>query len=318
MALASRQHGVVTREQLLRLGVRPQGIKHRLARGRLHRVHRGVYAVGRPDLIRDGEWMAAVLACGDGAAISHATAAALWGIRRDQGPIEVSVPRSRTPVRPGIVVHRRRRIGAELTTRRGIPVTTPVRTLVELALRLDRDRLEAAISEADKLDLIDPEQLRVALEQTGPGPGVAKLRNTLDRRTFVLTDSQLERRFLPLATRAGLPPPITRLKLNGFRVDFYWPDLGLVVETDGLRYHRTPAQQARDSRRDQIHTASGLTPLRFTHAEIRFEGSHVEATLRRVAHVLERRRRFQPVDEGFGSEWATKPHLRADSSARGR
>ena len=97
----------------------------------------------------------------------------------------------------------------------------------------------------------------------------------LDRRTFRLTDSELERRFLPLARAAGLPVPLTRQRVNGFEVDFFWPDLGLVVETDGLRYHRTPAQQARDRLRDQAHTAAGLTPLRFTHAQVRFEPGHV-------------------------------------------
>jgi very-short-patch-repair endonuclease len=112
-----------------------------------------------------------------------------------------------------------------------------------------------------------------------PRPGLAKLRQTLDRRTFTLTDSELERLFLPLARRAGLPPPQTQARVNGFRVDFYWPELGLVVETDGLRYHRTPTQQAKDRVRDQKHIAAGLIPLRFTHAQIRVEKAHVHATL---------------------------------------
>lgn len=109
------------------------------------------------------------------------------------------------------------------------------------------------------------------------------LRETLDRRTFTLTDSELERRFLPLARRAGLPAPQTQAWVNGFKVDFYWPELGLVVETDGLRYHRTPAQQARDRVRDQAHAAAGLACLRFTHAQIRFEPDHVVRTATAVA-----------------------------------
>lgn len=112
------------------------------------------------------------------------------------------------------------------------------------------------------------------------------MRRILDRRTFALTDSELERRFLPITRAAGLPLPETGRKLNGFKVDFYWPDLGLVVETDGLRYHRTPAQQARDRMRDQAHTASGLTCLRFTHAQVRFEADHVRATLAAVVRRL--------------------------------
>lgn len=168
----------------------------------------------------------------------------------------------------------------------GIPVTSPVCTLIDIALRLNRAQLEAAINEADRRDLIDPEKLRSRLERLGGFPGVAFLRETLDRRTFKLTRSELERRFLPIARAAGLPPPETGRGLNGFKVDFFWPNLGLVVETDGLRYHRTPAQQTRDRLRDQAHTAAGLTPLRFTHAQVRFEPDHVKTTLASVAQRL--------------------------------
>ena len=114
------------------------------------------------------------------------------------------------------------------------------------------------------------------------------MRELLSERTFRLTDSELERRFLGLVREAGLPMPLTRQRLNGFRVDFVWPDLGLVVETDGLRYHRTAAQQARDRQRDQAHPAAGLTPLRFTHAQVRFEAGYVRFTL--VAVVCRLRR----------------------------
>ncbi len=115
---------------------------------------------------------------------------------------------------------------------------------------------------------------------------MAALRKVLDCQTFVLTDSDLERLFLPIARSAGLPLPRTGRRLNGFKVDFYWPDLGLVVETDGLRYHRTPAQQARDRVRDQAHAAGGLTCLRFTHAQIRYGTEHVRATLVSVVRRL--------------------------------
>jgi very-short-patch-repair endonuclease len=112
---------------------------------------------------------------------------------------------------------------------------------------------------------------------------VTTLRKMLDRRTFRLTDSELERRFLRLVDRAGLPRPLTQQRVNGFRVDFYWPELGLVIETDGLRYHRTPAQQSRDRIRDQTHAAAGFTVLRFTHAQVRFEADRVVRTLQLVA-----------------------------------
>jgi very-short-patch-repair endonuclease len=279
---------VVTRRQLLELGFGARAIDHRIRRGRLHPVHRGVYAVGRADISRYGEWMAAVLSCGHGAALSHESAAALWAIRAEpRSEIEVSVPAGRFPRRPGIVVHRRAVLSEkDLTRYRGIPATDPVCTLVDLASRLERDQLEAAINEADKLNLVDPERLRSALEGLSRRPGVASLRELLDRRTFALTASALERRFLPLARKARLGPPQTRARLNGFEVDFYWPDLGLVVETDGLRYHRTPAQQARDRLRDQTHAAAGLTPIRFTHGQVVFEPDHVQATLTSVARRL--------------------------------
>ena len=242
--------------------------------------------VGRPQLTRAGVWMAAVLGCGPGAALSHGSAAALWGISARSAGIEVSVLPSNRARPCGIVVHRRRRLARDVTRREGIPVTTPVRTLLDVAVRLDRGELEAAVNQADKLDLIDPEELRSALDGFGRQPGVAPLRETLDRRTFTLTDSELERRFLAVARRAGLPRPATQQWVNGFRVDFHWPELGLVVETDGLRYHRTPGQQARDRLRDQAHAAAGLTPLRFTHQQVAHGARHVEATLTAVARRL--------------------------------
>jgi very-short-patch-repair endonuclease/predicted transcriptional regulator of viral defense system len=285
--LVREQHGVVTRAQLVALGLTDHAIVHRVRHGRLHRVQRGVYAVGRPELTRYGRWMAAVLACGPGAALSHESAAALWRIRRDRGePIEVSVL-GRAPRIPDLAVHRREALRAsDLTRCRSIPVTTPTCTLVDLAPRLGRGELERAISEADKLDLVDPEALRAAVAATAPRPGVRILRELLDRRSFRLTDSELERRFLELARAAGLPPPDTGARLNGYDVDFHWPELGLVVETDGLRYHRTPAQQARDRERDQVHAAAGLTPLRFTHAQVVHEPDRVRATLAAVARRL--------------------------------
>jgi very-short-patch-repair endonuclease len=286
--LVRHQHGVVTRRQLLDAGLTPSAIKHRRDTGRLHPVSPGVYAVGRPELSLHGRWIAAVLSCGPGAALSHESAAALWGIRAERAKrIEVSVPRSRHPRRAGIHVYRRTDLGSGLLTRRhGIPITTPVCTLIDLATCLSEDALEAAINEADRLDLVSPPALRSALARLAGRPGVPAVREVLDRRTFRLTQSQLERYFLPLARRAGLPTPDTQRRVNGFRVDFHWPDLGLVVETDGLRYHRTPAQQAKDRVRDQAHAAAGLTPLRFTHEQIRFEPDHVRATLVKVAWRL--------------------------------
>jgi hypothetical protein len=234
--------------------------------------------------------MAAVLSCGPGAALSHESAAAHWGIRRDRpGPIEVSVANPRKPRRTGIKVHRREALERHVTRHHGIPVTNVVCTIVDIAPRLSRRELEAVINEADNHDLIDPEALRTALGQFGHRTGVVPVRDLLDRYTFVLTDSDVERLFLPIAREAGLPPPLTKQWVNGFKVDFYWPELGLVVETDSLRYHRTPVTQARDVKRDQAHTVAELTRLRFTHAELKYERDHVLKTLRAVARRLKPR-----------------------------
>jgi very-short-patch-repair endonuclease len=237
-----------------------------------------------------GELMADILCCGSEAVASHLTAAGVLGIRpMPHGLFEVSVP-AHVHVRPAeVTIHRRKGLRAEDVGRcRGIPVTSPVQTLVDIATKLGRDAMEAAINEADKLDLVDPESLRDELDERSGHPGVPALRDTLDRRTFTMTDTELERRFLRIARRAGLDKPDTQVRVSGFLFDFYWPDLGLVVETDGLRYHRTPAQQAKDHVRDQTHTADGLAPLRFTRAQVRYEPAYIETIL---AEVARRRRR---------------------------
>jgi very-short-patch-repair endonuclease len=236
--------------------------------------------------------MAAALACGDGAVLGHSSAAALWRIgSEERDVIEVSLPSLSRRRRPGIRIHRRPSLNPErdVTVEFGIPVTTPVQTLIDMSLRLDRAGAERMINEADKYNLVHPPGLRRALKERTGEPGAAKLRFILDRRTFRLTKEELERRFLPLAHKAGLPVPLTGQWVDEFEVDFYWPDLGLVVETDGLRYHRTPAEQARDRLRDQTHTAAGLTPLRFTHEQVRYEPQHVLAVLRATAQLLAER-----------------------------
>jgi hypothetical protein len=232
--------------------------------------------------------MAAVLACGDNAVLSHSSAAALWQIGTEDGnAVELSLPSQSHREVPDLRLHRRTALTEQdLTTEYGIPVTTPVRTIVDHALRLDRPRLERMINEADKYNLTSPPALRRALDQRKGEPGVARLRTILDRRTFRLTREELERLFLPLAAEAGLPVPLTFQIVNGFEVDFWWPDLGMVIETDGLRYHRTPAEQARDRVRDQTHTAAGLTQLRFTHEQVKYEPGYVSGVLVQVASRL--------------------------------
>lgn len=232
--------------------------------------------------------MAAVLATGPESAsgagahavLSHGSAAALWGIGVEKiGLIEVSTRSGSPRRRTGVRVHRRRSLRADAAVLRdGIPVTSPVQTLIDLATRLDGRPLERAINEADIRDLVDPEALREELEGRRDA-GAPPLRRLLDRATFVYARTELERAFLPLARDVGLPPPLTAQWVNGYEVDFHWPDLRLVVETDGLRYHRTPAEQAADRRRDQAHTAAGLTHLRFTHGQVKYEKDHVRRIL---------------------------------------
>ena len=138
-----------------------------------------------------------------------------------------------------------------MTSRAGIPLTSPVKTFLDLATVTGPITLERAINEADKLDVIDADSLRKALEDHPGQPGICLLRHVLDEHTFRLSDDELERFFRPLATAAGLPTPLTKVMVDEFEVDFFWPELGLVVETDGWRYHRTPSAQTRDALRFQ-------------------------------------------------------------------
>jgi Protein of unknown function (DUF559)/AbiEi antitoxin C-terminal domain len=282
--LARAQHGVLTRRDLEGLGFSKIAIDHRLETGRLHLISRGLYAVGRPELTPHGRWMAAVLVCGDDAALSHRSAAELWGIGyEERGRIDVTVRRECRIRRSGLMVRARASLPEQSFVRRhGIPVTHPVQTLIDLATELKIMRLERAVNEADKLDLVDPETLRRALDGYVGVPGVRALRTMLDRHTFRLSDSDLEILFRPLALAAGFPMPLSKHWLLGYETDFFFPDNDLVVETDGLRYHRTPAQQARAAKRDQKHVAAGFRVLRFTHWQIAHAPDEVTGILRQI------------------------------------
>jgi hypothetical protein len=282
-ALAERQHGVVTREQLHALGYTRAAIRHRLEKGCLHESHPGVYAVGARRLTLEGHLIAAVFACGDGAFVSHESAAALHGLVAAPPAVHVSVPADRLPRPRGVRVHRRTGLlPRDVTRRRNIPVTTPIATIVDLAARAPEREVDALVSDADVRGLCTPEQVRRAVGEMRGRPGAARVRKLLDRQTFRLTRSHLERLFLAIVDDAGLPRPI----VNGVEVDFYWPELGLVVETDGLRYHRTAAQQTKDLRRHQRHAAAGLTCVPFSHWQVARERTYVIATLTSVARRL--------------------------------
>jgi very-short-patch-repair endonuclease len=237
-------------------------------------VFAGVYTTGRPHVTRDGYLMAAVLASGDGAALADFSAAEHYRMVKPRpGPIHVAVPHARAPRTRGIKVHRRMRFDVRIE--RGIPATSPICTVIDLSRQLPGFHLERVINEAVNRDLIDLDELREAARGRSSAIG-----RRLERDSFVVTDTVLEQRFLRIVRRTSLPLPETQVRLPGGRVDFYWPELQLVVEADSLRFHRTPFQQRSDALRDQTHFKSRLRTLRFTHWQICREPEYVESVLR--------------------------------------
>jgi very-short-patch-repair endonuclease len=287
-ALAKRQHGVVAARQLVALGLAQQTITEWVAAGRLHRVHRGVYAVGHPLLGANGRRMAAVLACGPGAALSHAAAAALWDLRRsDATTIDVSVPgRAGRMKRAGLRIHRPRTLGPnEVTTRHGIPTTTPARTILDLAA-LKHTRLERLLDQAEILELTDYPALD-AIARAHPGHrGATKLRATIARYEAgaTLKRSDLERLFLTLCEKHGLPTPKVNHSPAGKEVDFLFADHRLIVEADSWRFHKTRQAFERDRARDAMHLRAGYRTLRVTDRQLEHAAREVAAT---VAMALE-------------------------------
>jgi very-short-patch-repair endonuclease len=277
--LARRQHGVVARRQLLELGMTAAAIRHRLESGRLFELHRGVYAVGRRDVGTFGRYTAAVLACGPGALLSHCSAADLWGIRRQwDGPVDVAVRAGFRHRRRGINPHRRAVLGPQRLLH-GIPVGDPISILIDLATCLETEEVEDAVNAADHRELVATPDLRIALDAVPVRPGVGRLRRILEAQTFSRSQTALERRFLPIARAAGLPAPGSQIRLGRYRVDFHWPELGLVVEADSLTYHRTVAQQTTDMERDQAHARAGLRTLRFNHRQVFQRPSYVRQVI---------------------------------------
>jgi hypothetical protein len=258
--LAAGQHGVVASRQLLKVGIDADAVWRRLKKGRLHPIHQGVYAVGHPGVSQEGRWMAAVLACGAEAALSHASAAALWGLLRVRsGPIDVSTPRrSGRQRRPGIRLHRLVSLApAELTQRRGIPVTKPARTVTDLR------------------GAVPPEQLRRAIRQAELAGYPLAPDVPSDR-----TRSDLERDFLGLCRRHGIPSPEVNVKVGGWTVDFLWRAERVAVETDFYGYHRGRVAFLDDHARDLALRRHGLAVHRFSEEQIDDRPAEVAADLR--------------------------------------
>jgi very-short-patch-repair endonuclease len=270
-ALAGCQYGVVTRAQLRRLGVGDTGIEERLRTHRLHRLHRGVYAVGHRALPAKAQWMAAVLACGEGSALSHLAAASHWQIWGGSGAIHVTVPvRSGRRGPKGIRVHRSGRLAeSEVTVHEGIPTTTVARTLLDLADILSSQALKRAIDEADYRNLVDLTAL-LAVVQGNPGRRGAKLMAALEGPAE-RTRSPLEDKFLAFVEKHRLPRPKVNAWVAGHEADFFWPQARLIVETDGRDAHGTRAAVHRDRAKDLKLRQAGYDVRRYSGPQLRYD-----------------------------------------------
>ena len=287
-ALAERQHGVVGRRQLLELGLGSGAIDRRLKLGRLRPVHRGVYTIGHRLLTQDGRWMAAVLACGRHAVLSHRAAAALWGMRGGTH-VEVTVPCGRRG-RDHIRVHRATLPPDERTTHRGIPTTTVPRTLLDLSAVVGRRHLRAALREAEHQRLTDPLSLRDLIARYRRRPGIATVRALLAEASIGarIIRSELEERFQDFLIRAGLPLPQTNAVVEGFEVDCVWPEQRLIVELDGHATHSPAHAFEVDRARDRRLEAAGWRVIRITWRQLVQEPQLVEADLRRLLQPTSR------------------------------
>jgi very-short-patch-repair endonuclease len=286
-ALAARQYGVVSRVQLLAIGLTARMIEWRLDAGRLHVIHRGVYAVGHTRIPQEGRWLAAVLACGAGAVLSHRSAGALWGIRPYSGKPEVIAPHAHR--RGRLLVARRSLISPdECTQHRGIRCTTPERTLVDLAKLLEPHQIDRAVREAEFLQLADFGKLREMLE---PRPrGTKHLRIAIERAAESLahTRSDLEDRFRTLVLDEDLPAPEWNktIELDDLTIeaDVVWRGERVVVELDGYDPHRTRSAFTGDRRRDRALQLAGWLVLRYTWTDLN------RRELRRLSELLNERR----------------------------
>jgi predicted transcriptional regulator of viral defense system len=267
--LAGRQWGVVSLAHLRMVGLSEDAMQRRERAGRLHRLHRGVYAVGHTVLRREGRWLAAVLACGEGAVLSHRSAAAYWGLLRTAATrIDVTAPRTRAGDAKIRLHHSRSLIAGDTDTHQGIPITSVPRTLLDLAATVTPDRLERALAQAEHLEVYDHRAITELLARANGhrGKGALTEATALEPK---LTRSEWEVRLLNLMRAAALPEPLVNLSLAApdhprLEVDFCWPSHRLVVETDGWDSHRTRAAFEADRRRDAALQADGWRVVRFT------------------------------------------------------
>lgn len=281
--LAARQRGIVSSRQLIEAGLGPGAIAHRARTGLLHRLHRGVFAVGHRPTMRQARWMAAVLAYGDRAALSHAVALCHWDVRDSSSPwIDVAVPtRNGVCSGKGIRVHR---CGAlrddEVTVHDGIPITTVARSLLDAAPGLRPTGLARAVERSEILRLFDLTTVQQVLDRHGNHRGAAPLAAAVSLyRDDEHTRSDLEAMLLALCDTHGLPRPLVNRIVASYEVDFLWPEQRLIVEADGRRTHLTRAAFERDRAKDAKLTVAGYRVVRFTYRQICHDPATVARTL---------------------------------------
>lgn len=286
--LAQRQHGVVARRQLTALGIGDGAIKARLRLGQLHGIHRGVYSVGHRSLTMRGMWLAAVLAYGEGAVLSHRSAAGLWGLLQPRwSPVEVTNCRGRAG-RDGILLHHSPVAKDEREVEAGIPVTSLPRTLLDLAEVVDEQRLARAFEEADRLKLLRIPQMEQICAGAGRRKGTVALRRLIAAaREPVTTRSPLENRFAEFCREhlADLPAPLTNISILDHEVDAYWSPQRLVVEMDSWEFHGHRAGFERDRARDAAMQTAGYRVLRLTHRQLQTEAPRITTQLRKLLAV---------------------------------
>ena len=284
--VAGRQHAVVTVGQLAEMGLGRHAVAHRVAEGWLRRMHRGVYLVGavEPPLARA---MAATLACGDDALLSHYPAAVLWGLRPAPAhAMHVTVIERSVRGPEGVRVHRTRRLHpADATRRDSIPVTSPARTLLDLATQITQRELDRAVEEACVSGLASGGALNEQFSRYPAHRGTAALREAI-RGDPAFTRSEAERRLLELIRAARLPEPYANVRAAGYEVDFLWRELELIVEVDGYAYHSSRGAFERDRRRDADLQTAGFRVLRLTWRQIADEPAAVVALLARATTAV--------------------------------
>ena len=276
-SFAAQRHGVVTRSQLNALGLDDRAIARRVKAGRLHRLHRGVYAEGHSRLTLHGRFLAAVLSGGEGAVLSHLSAAVLWNLLPERGPrIDVTVPGGARKGGRLVIVHRSPLPANEVTSANSIPVTTPARTVLDVAAVVSRRELERAMDEAAYLRL-DLGGLRPRRGRRGSA-NLTRVR-TEHRAGTTRTRSEIEERMLALCRRCGFPAPLVNAMIEGYLVDFAWPEQRLIAETDGWQAHRTRSAFEADRRRDGDLVTAGWRSLRITWKRLTSESEAVAVQL---------------------------------------